>query len=377
MWLIPSSIRSRSALASECLTLDSMPDLSILESRAEQLPMRNGMPMPPRSLLRSWKQDVWMRRLCGAAIWQDSTANHFVAASMPLSAASHASRSALPESVKASTTSAPSGPPLQNLCATLEHGLWHSKTCQESLLLEDSTRLPVTWPRSGSMRNGRCYQRERLELHTDGSGFSLSESSDSTAWPTPDTNPYGRHNTSPGPAGARPTIALAAKEWRTPDTNECGGAQDAEKRLAGGHSLRLQDQAHSWPMPDANADSYRLKGNSQQSKSLEPITRAWASPTARIWKGGGNAMTRKDGKSRMDMLDWQAESLHRGQPINDGPQSSESGQTLPRRLNPAFAAWLMGWPSWWTNPGVTSCAASEMASYRSQLRQQLSDLCGD
>lgn len=51
--------------------------------------------------------------------------------------------------------------------------------------------------------------------------------------------------------------------------------------------------------------------------------------------------------------------------------------TSPRRLNPAFAAWLMGIPWWWTNPGVTSCAQSEMALYRSRLQSRLSRLCGE
>jgi hypothetical protein len=32
--------------------------------------------------------------------------------------------------------------------------------------------------------------------------------------------------------------------WPTPDTNERGGPQDAEKRRAGGHSVTLQDAAH-------------------------------------------------------------------------------------------------------------------------------------
>jgi hypothetical protein len=33
----------------------------------------------------------------------------------------------------------------------------------------------------------------------------------------------------------------------------------------------------------------------------------WATPTARIWKGSGTKVVRDDGKSRMDMLDYQAE----------------------------------------------------------------------
>lgn len=47
------------------------------------------------------------------------------------------------------------------------------------------------------------------------------------------------------------------------------------------------------------------------------------------------------------------------------------------RLNPAFACWLMGWPLWWTNPGLTSCAKSAMELYRCRLLQHLSSLCGE
>jgi hypothetical protein len=60
-----------------------------------------------------------------------------------------------------------------------------------------------------------------------------------------------------------------------------------------------------------------------------------------------------------------------------GETSSPNASASPRRLNPAFGCWLMGWPWWWTNPGITSCAKSEMESYRSALRQQLLSLCGE
>src|SRR5690606_4528069 len=66
-----------------------------------------------------------------------------------------------------------------------------------------------------------------------------------------------------------------------------------------------------------------------------------------------------------------------GQPTQDGRPSSTPNLGLRRRLNPAFACWLMGWPTWWTNPGVTSCARSEMALYRSRLQQHLSSFFCD
>ena len=48
---------------------------------------------------------------------------------------------------------------------------------------------------------------------------------------------------------------------------------------------------------------------------------------------GGRQMTRKDGKSRMDMLDWNVES-----------QSQDGG-----RLNPTWVGWLMGFPTEWAS----------------------------
>lgn len=72
-----------------------------------------------------------------------------------------------------------------------------------------------------------------------------------------------------------------------------------------------------------------------------------------------------------------SESSPQARTAPTGPESLIDSPTLPRRLNPAFAAWLMGIPWWWTNPAVTSCVQSEMASYRFKLRSHLSRLCGD
>lgn len=96
------------------------------------------------------------------------------------------------------------------------------------------------------------------------------------------------------------------------------------------------------------------------------------------YEGGGTAMTRKDGKSRMDMLDWRAEEFSRQvRSTLDGRELSPTVRILPRRLNPAFACWLMGWPIWWTNPAVTSSAQPAMESWRSKQRALLSSLLGD
>lgn len=84
-------------------------------------------------------------------------------------------------------------------------------------------------------------------------------------------------------------------------------------------------------------------------------------------------MTRPDrpNQTRLDMLDWQAETFSRpALPTHDGPTSSDTPRGSRPRLNPAFAATLMGLPWWWTNPGVTSSVESEMEAYRSALQQR-------
>ena len=83
----------------------------------------------------------------------------------------------------------------------------------------------------------------------------------------------------------------------------------------------------------------------------------WPTPTMRIWKGSGPTVIRKDGKSRMDQLDYVAEQSQPGPQVpqiqTHGSESSENVQTSPqpstKRLNPSFVEWLMGLPIGWTS----------------------------
>jgi DNA (cytosine-5)-methyltransferase 1 len=57
-----------------------------------------------------------------------------------------------------------------------------------------------------------------------------------------------------------------------------------------------------------------------------------------------------------------------------GEKSSLSTQNSPRRLNPLFAAWLMGWPSTWVIAEPNACGPSATELWRSKLQQRLSSL---
>ena len=202
-------------------------------------------------------------------------------------AAFPAKTSALPEKARASQASDQEcGDTWRGSLARFDPDTSSWKTVQHSLL-EDSESSSVTWPRSGMTANGQCWELLTLAHRTSatGSGF----------WPTPvasDTSSRSK----PYAQGGTP-LSLAVK-WPTPTV--CG--------------------------------NYNRKGASATSgDGLATAVNRWPTPTARMHKGGGNAMTRKDGKSRSDMLDWAVEY--------------QTGM----RLNPTWVEWLMGWPLGWTD----------------------------
>lgn len=96
------------------------------------------------------------------------------------------------------------------LLARYDHDSLSWKTPQCSLV-EGLDEFSATWPRWGSMRNGESWERMTAVPHTaeNESGFL----------PTPVATDAGsgRFNTSPGPAGKRPTLALMARKNLWPE----------------------------------------------------------------------------------------------------------------------------------------------------------------
>ena len=130
-----------------------------------------------------------------------------------------------------------------------------------------------------------------------------------------------------------------AADWRSPtDISKRGGSQPPAKRIAGDHTVNLEDQAEHWPP-----------------------AQTWPAPAARDHKGSSEASTiRQDGKVRSDMLDYAAEQFF--QPPSSLPPSfpdpaiaagalcsTDSPNTnqpsARRKLNPIFVEALMRWPT--------------------------------
>ena len=171
---------------------------------------------------------------------------------------------------------------------------WKTAQCS---LLEDSSECLQTLPRWGSMRNGMLYLRQTLApgISVSGCGSLL-----------PTLTVCGNYNAK----GASPTSG--------------DGLATALKRL---------------PTLDASQHKYRLTGESQQSRSLEAMSRTGA-------LGRLPTLTARDWRSEKRTPEGRAER-----------EQSSRGYTLPATferngeggpLNPNWCEWFMGFPIGWT-----------------------------
>jgi hypothetical protein len=118
----------------------------------------------------------------------------------------------------------------------------------QGTFLWDSEMSSVTWPRSGTTRSGRAYQRQPLVRLISGGGSSWlhtptakanqaspsMRSRDPGSWfRTPSATDYGT-NQSPSPGAAvRPSLSTMARKglWPTPNANRRGQSKNPGSRL--------------------------------------------------------------------------------------------------------------------------------------------------
>lgn len=406
-----------------CSTKDCDPHASFLDANTAPFATWSGKPLLPRSLSRSWKTARLIRRLSGLT-FSPSTAQRGADAWIASLPASHAKTLASPAAELGSTEIGPGFSSTSSTLPTIalrSASFW--RTSQASLLQppplwtrkkvnSKSVRPPASWenwPTAGGMRNGSLFPRPALELGTDGcdgsampgewltpnvpnGGRSVSAElvatkgttadgvkrtvgleSQSKHWPTPDASVMERTNRSLSEGAAvRPTLALSSRQWATPDCNTSSYSN-------GKMGPNIREQAVAWPSPRASdaAKGGPNQRGSQGDLMLPSMAAQWPTPATRDFRTPNSQESQESrNHSGGEQLPNFVEH-HFSRPVLstiDGRELSPTVQTLPQRLNPAFACWLMGWPTWWTNPAVTNCVRSEMELYRSRLQQHLCSL---
>jgi len=196
-----------------------------------------------------------------------------------------------------------------------------------------STLFKLTWKADVTPSQRLIYRLRASVLRTSGK--------DCTSWPTP--------------------TACSPNSLR-------GNGQDPEKRIAGGHTVNLQDAVRlaSWLTTTA-VDGRRGNKDARPWDTGRPLPQiaalaSWISPSARDWKDTpGMAITREDGRSRLDQLPRQAQLAASGETLTlSTAETASCGQ-----LNPAHSRWLMGYPPVWDDSGVTAMPSTRSSPRRS------------
>ena len=169
-----------------------------------------------------------------------------------------------------------------------------------------------TWPTSGSMRNGTCWQQEMWVRPTRGNAGGSSRGA--RIWPT-----------------------VTARD----DQKSVEAHLAMKQRLGPGHTAitSLTVFVKAWPTPRASMNENRTTKNAPSH-------------------GNGHGKTLAG-----EAVRW-ASSHPDPTTTTDGVDGSK-----PVGLNPDFAEMLMGWPRGWTD-----CTRSATGSYRSWRRRHLSVL---
>lgn len=216
--------------------------------------------------------------------------------------------------------------------------LW-TRTPEQEGFFELLEPFSETWPPSGSMRNGRAWQRRRSALPTPGSG---SSSTPGRLMSTPVASDGGTDRGSSAGWGLRDETR---KLFKTPTSNlgTNGGSQHPEKRKGGGHGPTLADEVeHLLPTPAAR--DWKSGESNLIGTNSRPLNEVVVNllPTPRAARGGSATETMYElGAERTDGSRPQGEVLL-PTPTASNPNDGESLESWEARRQRNLAKGING-----------------------------------
>lgn len=410
MWLY---LPSASAPGSECSTTE------LTSPSAERCALScswRGKPSVSRIWQRRWNKVVWLRRLSGltcepsaaqsaALSWAARLADEGSACS---SAESHASHTACPGSAVGRAMNATWWPLSWTRLASTCPRSRLSRTSQASLPGMEEADSPgfamdwaawvtglrqdysarLRWAQATGDNGSSCSAWQTPDAGVMGTrrqGATLAERqtrepeallrTQAATWPTP----RGEERSQKNSADAGVSTSKAAETWPTPSaTDDKGVGQPDGRRPVCDDDLPTG--VERWPTPEANDSGANQRGpglDSSRGADLKQGVENWPTPAAQNWRSGQASAETFEANPR-PLQEWAC----RFPATPPDPPTSAHGRLLrlldqisyppagQRRLNPAFAEWLMGWPPGWTDfePLGTGLTPS--------WRPTLSALCG-
>jgi len=251
---------------------------------------------------------------------------------------SRVSHSHLLESVKLLKTPDTSSPTSQTESESANLELFSLKTFKESSVARQPTESQFSNMSSESWKDWVIEQRQEYSQRKKLAHHIRESESTSLAWPTASVAGCVE-------GGVAKNVEMTSSGFKA--TRENGTSYGAKLR----DSVIHHEKNWSTPtvMDTANIQKPRKKNPSGgQKPPLCQEVKNWPTATARDWKGCGNAITRKDGKHRIDNLE---AVIKYGHPDRDNPNTNGKSQESQGKLNPDWVEHLMGLPVGWTDLG--------------------------
>jgi hypothetical protein len=223
--------------------------------------------------------------------------------------------------------------------------------------------LPVAakdWPTpiSGDAHLGST--QDAAERRLEEGKATLSRVAETQAWTTPQAHDVTMRGSGQVPCKEAGNACLArdATTWPTPDVGEVMGGRTGRGQSKPGRQS-VAAAAIEWPTPRTEENcqnrNFPERGLALSTTAMDK----WATPTSRDHKDGACDLE----KNPVNGLLGRQVLVETGQA---SPQTSG-----PRRLNPAFVEWLMGWPQGWTD---FAPVGTEWSRWLRLMRSELSRL---